>query len=157
MQVIENDQALAAGRGVAADDVGAVALAGQADAGVQLVDVLDGEALRDAQRHRQLARRAAHGADVADVYYGGLVAQVLEGHVGEVEVHALEQKVGGDQHVALAVAKDGGVVADGVFGGVVGPWQVVGEAVDEAELAQCGYFSHVFSGSSKTGDLKRIF
>ena len=59
-----------------------------------------------------------------------------EGHIGEVEVDAFEQQVGGDERVGVAGGEDCGVVAHGVLGGVVGHGELVGESVNEAELAE---------------------
>lgn len=65
---------------------------------------LDGEAFGDAERHGDLPRGAVHGVDVGEVDDGGFVAQELGLHVGEVEVDAFEQEVGGDEYVGVGVA-----------------------------------------------------
>ena len=105
--------------------------------------MLDGEAGRDADADGDLPRSAHHGVDVGEVDHGGLVAEVLEGDVADVEVDAFEQQVGGYEHFLVGgVGQHGGVVADAADGGGVDQWYVFGEAVDEAELAQGVDFCH---------------
>ena len=101
--------------GVATHDVDAPLVAGGTQAFVELLDVLYGEALAQGQRDGHLARRAIHGEDVADVDHGRLVTQVLQGDVGEVEVDALHEHVGGDEHLCVRIVKYGAVIAYAVL------------------------------------------
>ena len=77
--------------GIATHDVDAPFLAGQAQSGIKLLHVLHGEALAQSQRYGDLARRAVHGKDVADVDHRRLIAQMLEVDIGEVEVDTFHQ------------------------------------------------------------------
>ena len=106
--------------GIAAHQVNAVVLTGDAHALVQLLDVFKGEPLADAQRHGYLTRRAVHGIHVAQVHYDGFIAQMHQGHIGQVEMNALKQQVGRDQRLAvLAIVDDGTVIAHATMGGGV--------------------------------------
>jgi hypothetical protein len=126
--------------GVAAHYVYVVLVARQPDALVELLDVFNAEAPADAQAQGHLCGRGVHGVDVGDVDHGCLVAQVLQRHVGEVEVYALEQEVGADERLLLAGVYHGAVVAYALHGGGVERLYVFGEPVNETELSECGYF-----------------
>ena len=84
-----------------------------------------------------MPRLAVHGVNVREVDDSGLVAQVLERHVGEVEVDTLQQQVGGDEDIRRAVIVElGGIVANGHHRGGVAGGETGGETVDEAEFSQ---------------------
>ena len=112
-----------------------------ADTFIDGLDVLHGKAFGEAQSHKQLRGPAVHGIDVGKVDHGRLVAQVLEGGVGEVKMYAFEQQVGGDKREAICGVTDGGcVVANAEDGCVVAGRNAVRQSVDESELAQRGDF-----------------
>ena len=122
--------------GVASHDVDVPLLAGQSEAGVEFFHVLYAEALAECHRDGYLPGRAVHSEHVADVDHSRLVAQVLQVDVGEVEVYALHEQVGGYEHFAVWIGEHGAVVADAVFRTIVLGCDVFGEAVDESELAE---------------------
>lgn len=129
------------GGGVAADEVHAVLFASEADAFVEGLEVLDLRATAHGQADKELARGAVHGIDVGEIDHGGLVAQVLQRRVGEVEVDALHQHVGGEQDAARVgciggVAHHGAVVAYAAQRGGVAGGEAAGEVVDEAKLTE---------------------
>ena len=66
--------------------------------------MLNGETLRDAERHGDLLWLAVHGIHIAEVDHSRLVAQVAKWRVGQVEVNAFEQHIGGDECAQVAVA-----------------------------------------------------
>ena len=128
-----------AGGCVAAHDVHAVFLAGQTHAFIECVDVFHLKTFADGQRHRQLSRRGVHGVEVAEIHGDGLVAQVLERGVDEVEVDALHQHVGGDErHLAFCRRDDGAVVAHAFQRGGLCRGDGFGETAYQAELTQFG-------------------
>ena len=130
-----------AGRRVAAHDVHAPLGTSPAHAVVERLDVLHAELAADGQADRQLPRLCVHGEDVAQIDHHRLVAQVLQGHVGQVEMHALDQQVGGHHGAhALGGSQHGAVVADALHRPRVLDLYVFGESFDKAELAQLGYF-----------------
>ena len=102
--------------GVAAYDVDVPLLACCPKATIEVLEVFHREALAEGYAHDELARCAVHREDVADVHHCRLVAEVLHRDVGEVEVYALHEHVGGDEHLALGVVKHGAVVANAVAG-----------------------------------------
>ena len=66
---------------------------------------------------------------------------MLQRHVGQVEVHAFQQEVGGHQHLTVGrIGQDGGIVAHTIFARLVLQFNALGEVADEAELAEGGYF-----------------
>ena len=73
---------------------------------------------------------AVHGVNVGEVYHRRLVAQMFQGHISEVEVYALYQKVGRYKHFGIGVVHHGTVVADTFFGGYVDQGKIAGETVD---------------------------
>ena len=79
--------------GVAAHDVHVVTLARQADTAEQRLDVLHRETLADAERNSYLSRRTIHRVDVREIDHGGLVAQVLQRHIFQIEMNALQQHI----------------------------------------------------------------
>ena len=112
-----------------------------ADTVIDGLDVFHGKAFGEAQGHEQLRGPTVHGVDVGKVDHGRLVAQVLEGGVGEVKMYAFEQQVGGDKREAICGVTDGGcVVANAEDGCVVAGRNAVRQSVDESELAQRGDF-----------------
>lgn len=128
------------GRGrVAAHDVHGVALAAEAHAGVERFDVFQGEAFAQGQRYGHLPWRAVHGADVREVDGHGLVAEVLEWRIGEVEMDAFHEHVGGHEQLRRAVVVEhGGVVAHGFARRGVAVFEILREFVDKSELPEGG-------------------
>ena len=61
----------------------------------QVVELLGVDRVRQRQRQQRQARRGAHGRDVADVDGQRLVADVARRAEAAIEVHALDQRVGG--------------------------------------------------------------
>ena len=114
-------------------------LARQTDAGVEFVDVFDGKALGERHAGEQLARGGVHGVEIGEVDHRGLVAQVAQGRVDEVEVDAFHEQVGGgEEHFAGFGAEHGAVVADAAEGVSVEGREGGGDAVDEPKFAQFG-------------------
>ncbi len=104
--------------GVTAHDIHMVLGACLPHAAIELCDVLYLEAAADGQAHGYLAGRSAHGVHIAQIDHHGLVAQAVEWHIGEVEVYALHQEVGGDQCArALGRSQDGTIVPHALDGG----------------------------------------
>ena len=110
-------------------------VAGEVDALVQLVDGLEGEAVRHGDGEGDLPRGAVHGVDVAGVCGHGLVAEVFERHVGQVEVDTLDEHVGADEDALVPVVEHGGVVAHSFERGCVFEFDIFGQVADESELA----------------------
>ena len=112
-----------------------------ADAVIDGLDVLHGEAFGEAQGHKQLRGPTVHGIDVGKVDHGSLVTEVFERRVSEIEVDTFEKQVGRDQREAICGVTDGGcVVANAEDGCVVAGRNAVRQSVDESELAQRGDF-----------------
>ena len=86
----------------------------------QLDEVAEGAGQADGER----VGAAAHGVDVGEVRGGGLAADVAGRGPFATEVTALDPQVGGDDHVALGSAQDGG----GVTGAHVPVAPVLGPA-----------------------------
>ena len=127
------------GAGVAPREIDFVLLARQTDAGVEFVDVFDGKALGERHAGEQLARGGVHGVEIGEVDHRGLVAQVAQGRVDEVEVDAFHEQVGGgEEHFAGFGAEHGAVVADAAEGMGVEGREGGGDAVDEPKFAQFG-------------------
>ena len=91
-------------RGVATHNINAILLTSQTNASVEFVDMLNGETLRDAERHGDLLWLTVHGIHIAEVDHSRLVAQVAKWRVSQVEVNAFEQHIGGDECAQVAVA-----------------------------------------------------
>ena len=82
--------------------------------------MLQGESLADAQRYRYLSGRAVHGIYVTEVDHYRFIAQMHQGHIGQIKVDALEQQVGGDKGLSIiAVMDDGTVISHASAGGFV--------------------------------------
>ena len=127
------------GARVAAREVHAQLVAGEADAFVEVVERLDGQFRGDAERQDDLRRAGVHGQNVAHSGRHDLVAQVFEREVGEVEIHAFEEGVGrAEQLLARGGRDDGGVVADAPQGRRVLRRKAVRQAVDQSELSERG-------------------
>ena len=127
---------------VAAHQIHAIMLTGDAHALIELLDVLQGEALADAQRHRHLARCAVHGKHIAQVDHDGLVAQVHQGHVGKVKVDALKQQVGCDQCLpVVAVVDDGTVITHTTSGRWIANGKRASQVFNQPKFAQGRNFS----------------
>ena len=77
--------------------------------------MLDGEALRYAERNGELARGAVHRADIGDIDDGRLIAQMFERDVRQIEMNVFEKKVSGDEYLGIIVFEHCGIVADTFF------------------------------------------
>ena len=132
-----DDQPGHRGPRVAAHEVDALFVAGEGDPFVEVLQRLDGQFRRDAERNGNLRREGVHGQNVADAGRHDLVTQVFEREIGEVEIDTLVKRVGRAEHRFAARRGDhGGIVPDplhrgGVFGG-----EILGQQVDEAELSE---------------------
>ena len=102
--------------GVATNHIYIPLIAGQAQSAVELLDILDTETLADGERNGELTGCAVHGEDIADVYHGRLVAQVLEVDISKVEVYALHQHIGGNEYLLIGVAEYGAIIANTFYG-----------------------------------------
>ena len=126
--------------GVTADDIDVPLVAGQFEASIELLEILDREPLADGQRDGDLAGRAVHGEHVTDVHHRTLIAEVLQVDVGQIEVYAFHQQVGGDEHFLVGVGEHGAVVAYAVFRTLILDLYVFRETVDETKLTKFCYF-----------------
>ena len=114
-------------------------LTGNAHAFVQLLDVLQGKPLADTQRHRHLARGAIHSIHIAQIHHNGLVTQMHQRHIGQVEVDTLEQEVGRDKCLTVvAIVDHCAVVPHAPMGGVVAHRKRASQVLNQSKLAQCG-------------------
>lgn len=66
----------------------------QADAAVEFFDMLYGETARDGERYRNLTWMAVHGVYVAEIHDGGLITEMLQRYVGQIEVNPFDKEVG---------------------------------------------------------------
>ena len=62
---------------------------------------------------------------------------MLECHVSQVEVNALEQQIGGNKRLFLAIREHRGIVAYAKLGGAVHRRHVFGEVFNKPEFAKC--------------------
>ena len=130
---------------IAADHVDAQLLAGEPDALVEVVQRLDGQLGRNAERDEQLRRGGVHGENVAHGSRHDLVPQVLEREIGEVEVDPLEKRIGRkNRPLAGGRSEHRAVVARTAQGRSVGGCEAGGEPVDQSEFAQFGDFGAFF-------------
>ena len=115
-------------------------ITGQTKASIEFIELFDAETFAEGNTHRNLLGHAAHGVNIAEVHHGRLVAQVLEGHVGEVEMNAFHQHVGGDENVFVAAIVQHGAVVTNAMSclGVLG-LDVLGEMPDQTKLTQFAY------------------
>ena len=135
-----DDEALGGAGRVPPDEVHPVVVAGGADAGVEFLQGLHREAVADGDADGDLLRAGVHGADVGEVNDDGLVAEVLQGGVGKVEVDALDEHVGADDELLRATGVDDGrVVADAEQRGGLAVGEARGQLVDEAKFPQFVY------------------
>ena len=125
------------GRRVAAGDVDAEPVAGRACTLVKLFERLDRYFGRYAEREQDLRRACIHSYDVADAARYYLVSQMFERKICQVEVDALGQHVGRDDHnAAVAAVYNGSIVAcAGKRRGIV-RLDAGCKTVDEAEFAE---------------------
>ena len=114
--------------------------AGQAQAVVDGVEVFHRGAPAHGHVAEQLARQAVHGVNVGEVDHRGLVAQMFQRGVDQIEVDALHEQVARDEQVAVVVAEHGAVVAHAAQGRGVAGREALREVTDEAKLAERGYF-----------------
>ena len=131
-----DDQAAGGGGRVAAHKVDIVDPAGGADAVVDLVQRFHGETVGQGDGDGDLFRLRVHGVDVRQVDDDGLVAQVLQRRIHQVEMDALDQHIGGDDGEVLAVVDHGGVITHALDGRRVAQGEVLRQVVDQAELAE---------------------
>ena len=95
-----------------------MALAGQHDAGIEILHVLDRETLAQGNRYGHLAGSSVHGVDIGYIDHRALVTQMFQGYVGEVKMDALHQHVGcyKDLLVLTGIIQYGAVVTNSVKG-----------------------------------------
>ena len=135
---------------VAAHDVNVPLVASLSEPSIEIVEVLDLETLAQGNAHKQLAWRAVHGKHVAQVDHRALVAQLSHAVVGEVEVHALHQHVGGDEHLLVGIIQHRAIITHAFQRrGVLG-LQVFSEPVDETELSKFLYLVAYLHGNVET-------
>ena len=140
-----HDQSGHRGPRVAAHEIDALFVAGEGDPFVEVLQRFDGQFRGDAERYGDLRREGVHGQNVADAGRHDLVTQVFEREVGEVEIDALEERIGrAENRFAARRGDHGGVVSDpfrrrGVLGG-----ELFGQQVDEAELSERGDLGALF-------------
>jgi hypothetical protein len=89
-----------------------------------------------AMGHGDLLGAPIHGADVAQVHHHGLVAQMLERHIAEVEMNAFHQHIGADKRAHIAFAQNSCIITYAFDGGSIAQFHALGNAVYETELAQ---------------------
>ena len=97
--------------------------------------MLDGETRGNGKTHGNLPRGAVHGVDIREVDHSGFVAKMLEGNVGEVEMHTLKEHIGCDQNIGLGITRHGAVVAHTCYGGFIYRFYSCRQTVDKTELA----------------------
>ena len=132
-----DDQPRHRGARVAAHEVDLLLLAGEGDAFVEVLKSFDGQFRRDAERHGDLRREGVHGQDVAHAGRHGLVTQVFERKIGEVEVDAFVEGVGRAEHRFAASRGDHrGVVPRALERRGVLRGESAGQQVDESELSE---------------------
>ena len=135
------------GGGVAAGEVDSILLAGRLNALVEVVERLDRDFARHADRNGNLRRTGIHRQNVAASHHDGLVTEVLEREVCQVEIDSFEQQVGREQHCAFVVDGDHcGVVARALECRVVVGGELFGEVVYESEFAESSYFGRFCRG-----------
>jgi hypothetical protein len=54
-------------------------------------------------------------------------------------MYALHQHIGGDEHLAVRIVKNGAVIAHAVLRRLVLAFQAIGETVDKTELSESCY------------------
>ena len=121
--------------GVAAHDVHVPLVAGGTQSLVEQFHVFHGEAFAHGHADRYLSGGAVHGKHIAQVHHGSLVAQVAQVGIGQVEVHALHQQVGGHQHLPVGIVQHGTVVSHPMNGGCVAYLQVVRQSVYQSKFS----------------------
>ena len=84
---------------------------------------------------------AVHRGNVRDINRNRLVAQVLQRHVGQIEMNPFHQHVGRQQHHLIACIDNGGIIADAFQGGAVLEREAGGNPVDQAKFAEGGNIS----------------
>ena len=132
-----DDQPRHRGARVAAHEVDLLLLAGEGDAFVEVLKGFDGQFRRDAERHGDLRREGVHGQDVAHAGRHGLVTQVFERKIGEVEIDAFVEGVGRAEHRFAASRGDHrGVVPRALERRGVLRGESAGQQVDESELSE---------------------
>jgi hypothetical protein len=65
---------------------------------------------------------------------------MLHVHISQVKVDTLHEHVRRDEHTAVRIGKYGAVIAYAVLSGLILLFEVFGEPVDKAELAEFSYF-----------------
>ena len=131
--------------GLASYDVYAPFVAGLSQSAIEQFHVFDGEALAECYADNHLPRCAVHGKDVGNVDHCRLVAQQFYADIGKVEVHALHEHVGSDEHLAVGVGENGAVVAHALLCAGVLWLDVFCQVLDESELTQLGNVCHLYN------------
>ena len=112
---------------------------------VQLLQRLHRQLGRHTERHHQLRGQCVHRQDIACGHRHGLVSQVPEGEIGQVEVYALQQCVRRTEHrLAGRRHDDRRIVARGAERRSVRRVKPFGQQVYQAEFTQLGYFGASF-------------
>ena len=142
---------------VSACQIGPVTVAGRSYPVIQPIDHFDREAGRDAERQFDLPRRSVHGEDVGNSRDDRLVAQMLQRIVCQVEMHALEQQFGREQHVAVACVDYGRIVAAAFDRRGVLRLDARADSFDESEFSDFGDFGSFFSFHKLFGLLSQIY
>ena len=133
--------------------------AGESDPFVKLLQRLDRHLGRHAQRDHQLRRPGVHRQNIASGHRHGLVTQMFEREIGQVEIDAFRQQVRRTEHgFARRRQYDGRVVARGPQRRVVRRLEPAGQQVYQAELSQFGDFGtsflfHIINFFTKLGNL----
>ena len=122
-------------------DVEMIVVATGAQAGEQLLDGFDGEAVGDGEVDGELRRDGVHGEKVGNGDAGALVAEVLERKVGEVEVDVLDEQFRGGHGEAVAEVGGRCVVTGAHDGGGLLHLDVVRQFADQIEFPEMGDFA----------------
>ena len=125
---------------IAAHEVHSIVCACELDALVQLVDRFHGKAIAQCDGHRDLLRRGVHGVHIAQVHHHGLIAEVLQRHIAQIEVYSFHEHVRGDHLMQSLRIDHRRIVADALEGRSVLQLHARGDALDKAEFAQGGQF-----------------
>ena len=130
----DGQSGIAAG-GIATNDINAPLVAGHSQSAIELLDILDTETLTESQRDCHLARCAIHGENVTDVNHCRLPTEMLEVDICQIEVYALHEHVGGDEHFCIWIVKYGAVIAYAVLCRLIVGLDVIRQTVYQAKFS----------------------